>query len=194
MLGLIVGWAVLVQHFGGNISTILGPFALIVSLVVAALWREQLQAWFRPTRRAVVSGLGMGALMTLVTYPAFSLAGALFPSLRADVAALYQNTARTPLAETLPWVIVIILAEELLWRGALLHAFSRRVPERWAMAISISSYAVAQFGTRSWIVMLLALVCGSLWTLQRCRTGSLLSSLLAHLIWTPVVIFLHPVV
>jgi membrane protease YdiL (CAAX protease family) len=61
------------------------------------------------------------------------------------------------------------------------------------LAISVATYAAAQFGTGSWIVMLLALVCGTLWTLQRQLTRSLLSPLLAHLIWTPTVILFYPV-
>jgi hypothetical protein len=36
-------------------------------------------------------------------------------------------------------------------------------------------------------------VCGSLWTAQRHLTRSLLSPLIAHLIWTPIVILLYPV-
>jgi membrane protease YdiL (CAAX protease family) len=61
------------------------------------------------------------------------------------------------------------------------------------MTLSVASYAAAQLGSGSWIVMLLAIVCGTIWTLQRHFTRSLLAPLLAHLIWTPVVILLHPV-
>ena len=94
---------------------------------------------------------------------------------------------------TLPWVLAIIVAEELLWRGALLETFARRVSPPAAMALSVATYCVAQAGTGSWIVTLLALVCGTLWTLQRRLTRSLLSPLIAHLIWTPTVILLLPV-
>jgi hypothetical protein len=59
--------------------------------------------------------------------------------------------------------------------------------------LRLCSYALAQLGTGSCIVMLLAGVCGSIWTLQRRLTLSLLPPLLAHLIWTPIVIWLHPV-
>lgn len=194
LLALTLGWAALMQHFGGNIYGIMGPFALAVSLVVASFSSEQLRAWFRPTPRTVLSGLAVGTLMTLLTYPAFSLSCALFPRLQADVAVLYRNAARAPLAEALPWVLVIIVAEELLWRGALLHALTHRVSEPLAMVLSVASYAAAQIGTGSWIVVLLALVCGTVWTLQRRWSRSLLSPLLAHLIWTPVVILLQPVV
>lgn len=195
MLGLIVGWGLLMQRFGstGNIYAVMGPFALSVVLAVVALASRKLIVWLRPNWRAVLSGVGTGVAMTLATYPAFALLRSLVPSLEGEVAALYTAAHQTTAAAALPWVVAIIVAEELLWRGALLYVLARRVSPPLAMAISVATYAAAQFGTGSWIVMLLALVCGTLWTLQRHFTRSLLAPLLAHLIWTPTVILFYPV-
>jgi uncharacterized protein len=195
MLGLTVGWGLLMQRFGsaGNIYAVMGPFALSVLLVVVALASSKLAIWLRPKRRAVLVGLGVGVVMTLATYPVYALLRSWVPGLQSEVAALYTAAHQTTLAEALPWVLAIIVAEELLWRGALLYALERRVPPALAMAISVATYAASQLGTGSWIVMLLALVCGTLWTLQRHFTRSLLSPLLAHLIWTPTVILFYPV-
>jgi membrane protease YdiL (CAAX protease family) len=195
MVGLISGWCLLMQRFGsrGNIYVVMGPFALTVIVVIAALSSQRLRRWFRPTRLAVLGGLGVGIGMTVITYPVYALAHHLLPELGASVAGLYSAAHQTTLAEALPWVLAIIIAEELLWRGALLYVLERRVSPALATAISIASYVVAQLGTGSWIVMLLALVCGTIWTVQRRLTRSLLSPLIAHLIWTPIVILLHPV-
>jgi membrane protease YdiL (CAAX protease family) len=195
MLGLIVGWGLLMQRFGnaGNIYAVMGPFALSVLLAVVALASSKLVIWLRASRRAALSGLAVGLAMTLATYPTYALLRSFVPELEGQVAALYTAAHRTTLAEALPWVLAIIVAEEVLWRGALLYVLERRVPPALAMAISVATYAAAQFGTGSWIVMLLALVCGTLWTLQRHFTRSLLSPLLAHLIWTPTVILFYPV-
>jgi uncharacterized protein len=195
MLGLIVCWGLLMQRFGsrGDIYAVMGPFALSVLLVVIALAGSKLAIWLRPNPRAVLSGLGVGVAMTLATYPAYALLRSLVPELEGHVAALYTAAHQTTPAAALPWVIAIIVAEELLWRGALLYVLERRVPPALAMAVSVATYTAAQFGTGSWIVMLLALVCGTLWTLQRHVTRSLLSPLLAHLIWTPTVILFFPV-
>lgn len=193
MLLLICGWGVLMRHFGGGIYRVMGPFAVAVLVGVAAVTRKELRGWFCPTRIGIGSGLAVGVLMTLATYPAYGLAAALFPELGAEVQGLYATVRQTTIGEALVWMPAIILAEELLWRGALLHVLAARVPHSAAMALSVSSYALAQLGTGSWLVMLLAVVCGSIWTLQRRLTCSLLSPLLAHLIWTPVVMFLHPV-
>ena len=194
MLGLIIGWGLLMQRFGGgNIYAVMGPFALTVLLVVSALASRDLRRWLEPTRLAVVSGLGVGVVMTLLTYPTYALAHELFPELGGLVRGLYSSAQRSSPAEALAWVLAIILAEELLWRGALLHVLARRIPDALAMALSVLTYTLAQFGTGSWVVMLLALVCGTIWTVQRRLTHSLLSPLIAHLIWTPVVILFHPV-
>ena len=61
------------------------------------------------------------------------------------------------------------------------------------LAVSVLSYAAAQACSGSLIVGLLALCCGTLWTFERERTGSLIAPLLSHMIWTPVVILLRPV-
>lgn len=195
MLGLIVGWGLLMQRFGsaGNIYAVMGPFALSVVLVVAALSSRKLAIWLRPTRRALLTGVAVGVAMTLATYPVYAALRSVVPALESEVAALYTAAHQTSLAHALPWVLAIIVAEEVLWRGALLRVLERRVPPALAMAISVATYAAAQFGTGSWIVMLLALVCGTLWTLQRHLTHSLLSPLVAHLIWTPTVILFYPV-
>ncbi|HTV25879.1 MAG TPA: CPBP family intramembrane glutamic endopeptidase [Polyangiaceae bacterium] len=195
MLGLIVGWGLLMQRFGStaNIYAVMGPFALSVVLVVVALASSKLVVWLRPNARAILSGVGVGVAMTLVTYPAYALLRSLIPPIEPYVASLYASAHQTTLGEALPWTLAIIIAEELLWRGALLYVLARRVPPALAILISVATYAVAQFGTGSWIVMLLALVCGTLWTLQRHLTRSLLSPLISHLIWTPVVILFFPV-
>lgn len=195
MMGLIVGWGLLMQRFGGagNIYAVMGPFALTVLLVVSALSSSKLGRWFRPTRLAVVSGVLVGAGMTLATYPAYALMKRLVPELSSRVTVLYAAAHETTLAEALPWTLAIIVAEEVLWRGALLYVLARRVRPTTAMLISVASYAAAQLGTGSWIVMALALVCGTLWTVQRHLTRSVLSPLIAHLIWTPTVILLYPV-
>jgi membrane protease YdiL (CAAX protease family) len=195
VLGSIAGWGLLMQRFGngGDIYAVMGPFALGVVVVIAALLRSELSLWLRPNRRAVLSGLGVGAGMTLATYPAYALMRWLVPDIETQVATLYTTAHQTTLAAALPWVIAIIVAEEVLWRGALLHVLARRTPPALAMAVSVATYAAAQLGTGSWIVGLLALVCGTLWTLQRHFMRSLLSPLLAHLIWTPTVILFFPV-
>jgi hypothetical protein len=62
------------------------------------------------------------------------------------------------------------------------------------LALRVVSYAAAQSGRSSGLVVLLAMLRGTIWALQRRCSRSVLSALLAHLIRTPMVILLRPVV
>jgi membrane protease YdiL (CAAX protease family) len=172
----------------------MGPFALVVTLVVRLVRGRALRRWFKPEPRAIVVGVVLGCTMTALTYPAFSLAARFMPSLRADVRGLYYDASTGSLGVAMAWVCALVVAEELLFRGALLEALEQRKSRGVAFVLSVLSYAFAQLGSGSFIVFLLALVCGSVWTLQRRLTNSLLSTTLAHMIWTQTVILLVPVV
>jgi membrane protease YdiL (CAAX protease family) len=191
---LIVGWFFLIQLFGeGNIYAIMGPYACVVSAVSWALYARAMRHWLKVSWRAIWVGVVVGVAMTAITYPVFQLGVKIAPSLDADVQALYRGARSTTLAKGLGWIVALDVAEELLFRGAWPATLRNYMSARAAFTVSLITYALAQLGTGSWIVMAMALVCGALWTVQRWYTGSLLSPLIAHLIWTPVVILLYPV-
>jgi uncharacterized protein len=194
LFALIVGWVIVVRRFGeGNVYAAIGPYACAVSLLSLALdWRGIVRS-LRPRLRPISIGIAVGLAMTALTYPVFRLASAIWLDLDASVQGLYHGARSATLPEAFAWTVATIVAEELLFRGVWPHALSQRMSARQAYAVSLATYALAQFGTGSWIVMLMAAVCGTIWTVQRHLTGSLLSPLIAHLIWTPTVILLYPV-
>jgi membrane protease YdiL (CAAX protease family) len=192
LAALIVAWFLLIHRFGqGNVYAVVGPYACLVCVVAVAADAAHLRGLLKPQLRAAAIGLAIGVGMTALTYPVFKLAASQLPWLRGTVTSLYIGARSTTLPKALAWVLAVILAEELLFRGAWLHALSQHMSQGQAAAVSVATYSLAQFGTGSVIVMLMAVVCGSIWTVQ--RTGSLLSPLVSHLIWTPTVILLYPV-
>ncbi len=198
-LGLVLlitlPWALLMTRFGNeNIYPQLGPVAAAALLVVAVAQPRRLHAWLVPSAPAVVTGVGVGIAMTALTYPLFHGAAWLLPRLNTDVAALYAGAGGASLSQSLAWVGVIVVAEEVLWRGVLLEALREVLPSSWAIGLAVVSYAAAQLGTGSLLVVSIALGCGALWTLQRLITGSVLSAVISHAIWTPTVVLLCPVV
>jgi membrane protease YdiL (CAAX protease family) len=181
------------RKFGGtDVYSLLGPYAAAVVLVTSLVGRPRPVALLAPTLRAVLWGLGCGALMIAATYPTYAAASTLFPALAPIVRSLYAATETTSLVVAMAWVSVIVLAEELLWRGVGMFELERRLGVYGASFVSVSSYALAQLGTGSWVVGLVALVCGALWTLERVYTGSVLAALITHWLWTSVVIVLLP--
>lgn len=193
-LALAALWIAVISRFGeGNVYAVMGPFACAVCALCFALRRGQLLRAFRSDTRGVLAGLALGVVMTVLTYPAFQLAVMIVPSLDAQVQSLYHGARSTTLPKALAWTMPVILAEELLFRGILPAALTQLTSARNAFALAVLVYAVAQLGSGSFIVALLALVCGSVWTVLRVRTQSLLPALIAHAIWTPTTIFLYPV-
>jgi membrane protease YdiL (CAAX protease family) len=191
---LIVGWFLLIQRFAeGNVYAVIGPYACIVSVISWTLYSRAIRDWLQPTWRAIWVGFAVGLAMTALTYPAFQLAVLIAPSLDAEVQSLYTGARSTTPGSAFAWVLAIILAEELLFRGAWPATLRNYMSAPAAFGLSVVSYAFAQLGTGSWIVMALASACGTLWTLQRRYTGSLLSPLIAHVIWTMTVFLLYPV-
>jgi membrane protease YdiL (CAAX protease family) len=187
-------WFVLLSHFGqGDVYAVMGPYACAVSAACFALRPRELSGALAIHRRAVLSGLAVGVLMTALTYPVFQLAVKIAPWLDGQVQALYHGARSTTLPKALAWVTAVMLAEELLFRGLWPLALRGVMGPRKIYALALLAYSLAQLGSGSWIVALLAFVCGSAWTLLRVYTGSLLAPVIAHAIWTPVVILLYPV-
>lgn len=194
LAALTVAWGVVMRQFGaGNIYSIVGSYALGVNAILLVLYRRLLAEWLRARARDVLIGACVGAAMTALTYPLYHFAVGLVPGLSPVVAGLYRTSSGESLGAAVLWVVLIITAEELLFRGAWLHALEAQLTRRAALGLSVVLYAAAQAFSGSLIVGLLALCCGSIWTLERALTGSLVAPLVSHLIWTPVVILLHPV-
>jgi membrane protease YdiL (CAAX protease family) len=193
-IGLTVMWLVLIDRFGqGDVYSVMGPYACVVLLVCIALRPRDLAVALRPTWGRVLSGLAVGVIMSVLTYPAFQLARQVVPQLDGQVQSLYHGARSTSISKALPWLMTIGLAEELLFRGLFPIALEPWRTRRHAYTIALIAYVVAQLGTGSWIVALLALVCGCVWSLLCVRSGSLLPSVIAHSIWSPTLILLYPV-
>jgi uncharacterized protein len=191
---LVLVWVALMTRFGNtDVYAVMGPYACVVTGVCIALSPRELLSAFACDLRGVLLGLGVGAIMTLLTYPVFSTAVQVLPSLHAQVADLYQFATTTSPTKALIWIGALVVAEEVLFRSVLPRALQTWTPERTAFALAVLIYAAAQLGSGSFIVFLIALVCGTIWTALCQYTGSLTPSLIAHGIWSPTVLVLFPV-
>lgn len=194
LVALNVSWALVMARFGrGDIYWVTGLHALLVLAIVVSLTGPSLRAALQPRWLDVVLGLTVGVAMTAATYAVFDVARAIEPSLTTHVARLYRAAWTQTPGIALAWVLVILTSEELLWRGAWIDVWRARVGMRAAAVSSVLAFAVTQLGSGSIIVALLACACGLVWTALRLHTGRLVASLVAHAIWTPVVILWKPV-
>jgi membrane protease YdiL (CAAX protease family) len=190
-------WPLILRKLGGDdVYRFLGPFSLAIIIVLTAIRRS----WWRGRaassphlRRNIGIGIAVGATMTVGTHVAYHLCVSVAPSLAGHVTGLYRATRTTGFGIALAWTAVVVVAEELLWRGAFLGAASRVFTHRIAGVLSLATYTAVQFGTGSWVVVLAAFVCGVFWTAERLLTGSLVPSLVSHAIWTFTIIHFYPV-
>ena len=193
LIALNVSWALVMSRFGhGDIYWVIGLHAILVLVVVLALTASSWRITLRPRPSDVALGLTVGAAMTAATYVLFDVARAIEPSLATHVARLYRAAGTETPGVALAWVLVILTSEELLWRGAWIDVWGAKAGLRFAAVSSVLAYAATQMGSGSVIVVLLAGTCGAIWTALRLYTGRIVASLIAHAVWTPVVILWKP--
>lgn len=193
---LVLAWPIVLSRFGhGDVYRLLGPFAvLVVALVLLFGWRERvLPRGRREWVRDVGVGLGCGVVMTVGTYSAYALFARIVPGLAVAVRGLYRDAGKESFAIAILSTIAAIVAEEVLWRGPLLRTLEKRTSRVVAIVISIGTYTLAQIGSGSFIVLLAALICGSIWLAERMWTRSIVAPLVSHAMWTLVVIHFLPV-
>lgn len=193
---LLAAWPLVLSQFGhGDVYGVMGPFAITVVAILAfatTKLRDEVVDRRRVLRDAAI-GLACGVVMTVLTYVLYAGAVLVVPGLASHVAGLYSASQTQAKAPALAWTVVIIVAEELLWRGPLLPVMERRIGRPIALALSLVTYCAAQSGSGSPIVVLAAFLCGAIWLAERELTGSMVTPLVSHLVWTPIVIHLYPV-
>src|SRR5205085_4666074 len=92
---------------------------------------------------------------------------------------------RTPL-RALVYVLPIVVAEEVIWRGAFEEWIGAR---RYATAFTCGIvYALAHASRGSVLLVLVAFICGVYWSLLREGSRSLAPSLIAHLMWDAAIV------
>jgi hypothetical protein len=173
--------------------------AAVLSLAAAfAADRRRLAALLVPRRRDAVLGLAAGAALVLATHLLYGLAARLLPDLQAVVRQLYAELEAPPgpLA-ALPITAVVVLAEEVVWRGLLVDELLARLgtaPQRRTALLAAATllYAVPHLVAGIPVLLLAALALGAVWTTLRLATGGLGAPLLSHLVWSAAVFALWP--
>jgi membrane protease YdiL (CAAX protease family) len=190
-----LAWALILRKFQhGNVYELLGPFSVVILAFVYGRNPKSAITALRPTWSAAAIGLGSGAIMTLATYPCYWLARGMYPALEREVSALYRGAQLGFSLTDVVWLCLVVVAEEVLWRGRCYRALRRHTASSIAAVASVAVYSAAQLGAGSWIVAALALTCGSVWISLRIYTAGLLAPLISHLVFTCVVIVFFPVV
>lgn len=163
--------------------------------IVTALWAlgGDLPSRLRINLHTTVVG-GIGALvlagLTWLFYPLVAdAAPGIVPTVRDLYASLDDPPGRV---WALPILVTVVTAEELIFREVALTRLVDRMPPLRAGAAAVLLYAIPQMIGGSWLLVLLAVGCGAVWTAMRIGTRSLWAPWLCHLGWDLLVFIVHP--
>ena len=131
------------------------------------------------------------AAATYLLYPALTR---IAPFVAGDTARLYSAFRAPSLAIATLALGPVILGEELVWRGVVQGALTRRFGIGKGVAWTAGAYALAHAPLASPTLVLVSLACGLAWGALRAATGSLVPTLVAHLIWDLLVLLWRPLI
>lgn len=171
----------------------LGALSLGLIAVAAALDHRALVALLRPSRRALGLGVAAGLAMAAATLAGYPIARTVAPAITPAVARLYALFGEAfthPIAPAL--ITLVISAEEVVFRGVAIDALTRATtlgahPARLAVAAALP-YALAQLAFGGPLLALTALGCGVVWGWLRVQTRSLVTPLIAHVLWDAAIL------
>ncbi|MFW2388747.1 MAG: lysostaphin resistance A-like protein [Polyangiales bacterium] len=170
--------------------------AAAISLIALGLGaRSSLLAAFRsPSAVNVAAGFVVGLGMSLLTWWLYPLSVDLFRPIQGEVETLYALLREPPgPIRAFPVLLLVVAAEELVWRGLAIDLFSKAWGPWRAVLLSALLYVLPQVALGSALLMIVALLCGLLWGGLRVRFGGLAAPFIAHLIWNLLVFVLYPV-
>jgi len=170
-----------------------GGAAIILGFLVLARQRHDARDRLRVTPAHLLVGCGAGALMIAATYLLYPVAQHLVPAVVPQAVELYATFGGAP-----GWVAVVllglvVLGEELVWRGAVQDALVARLGSTTGVIATTLLYGLAVAPAGLPLLVGIALACGLFWSVLRLHTGSLVPPLVAHLLWNLVVLVLWPV-
>lgn len=150
---------------------------------------------FRLTPFSLASGVLVGVALVALTHLGFRLLGVWVPALQTSVAGLYRVLAQWPgLPAALAVLLLVVTAEEVLFRGLLYGELERRLSRPAAIVAASALYALPNVVGPSLVLVPAALGVGAVWTTQRAVHRSLAAPLVTHLLWDLGIFLIWPLV
>ena len=154
-------------------TALISAYALTTGFLVhgANLWRL-----CRLTGRSATLGMGTGLLMAALTKMIYPVGSAWLPQISVEVADLYTYLAQPPgIVMALPILLLVVIAEECVWRGLLIDALPSMDSVNTVIFWSAVVYGLPHLMSGSLILFGVALVCGTIWGALRLSTGSIVA-------------------
>jgi NADH dehydrogenase len=146
--------------------------------------------------RAWAVGVGLAAAVVMYVGGALVFAGlaAVHPALAAQTASVLAWTEQLPVSVQLPALLLIVAAEDTVWRAAVTLPLADRVGPAGAAAISALAFSLAHLTSGPPILWVAAALAGFAWSVLLLRTRNLWSVVVCHAAWDIAVAYVRPYV
>lgn len=168
--------------------------AAVVLLASASILRGRLASLVELRWRSLFGAVLLGAAMVAATHLCFSVTTRLLPGLEHTVVTLYEEIGAQspgPIVSVI-LIVVVVLAEEALWRGLAVELFIAPLGKARTGVIAVLLYAVPQLIGGDWVLLAAALGAGTIFTIQRLTSDNLLIPIATHAIWSACIFSLLP--
>lgn len=188
VIGTVLLAATLRVPRGSSAFTLLG-FVLAAVWIVGALVSGPIP--LRPVAQSTVRVTVAAGALGAAAFVAFLLAAVVghhLPGISGALDTVLAKADAGPVALVLGIALVNAVAEELFFRGALHAAFEHHRP----VLLSTACYVTVTATTGNLALVVAAAAMGSLFSVERLSTGSVLASTVTHCTWTTLMLLALP--
>ena len=194
-LGLYLLAAILLAFaFRGPMGPWKGMTVAMGLLLAGSLAVKAVRTRMAPTLPRIALGIGSGLLLYGMTRLVVLALQHLWPAWETYARSLSAWKTGFSLPFLVVTAVMIILAEEALWRGVVSRFFQERLGHVAGVLAGAVFYAGAHLMTMNPLLLGAAVACGIFWGLLYALTDDLTAPILSHLVWDVLILFVVPLV
>jgi NADH dehydrogenase len=194
-LGLyLLACVLLAFAFRGPLAPWKGMTAAMGVLLAGSLPVDAVRSRMVPTVRRLALGVAAGVVLFGLTRLGVMILRPLWPAWEDHARMLSAWKTGYSMPFLLPTLVLIIVAEETLWRGVVSRFFQERLGHAAGIVAGALFYAGAHLMTMNPLLIGAAVGCGLFWGLLCAATDDLTAPIASHVVWDVLVMFVFPLV
>ena len=167
----------------------MGITVLMGITLACTLLLDSVRSRLRPSMLHVVVGLVSGWVCTGRTLGIIAVLPLVWPEWELSARTLYSWKAGHSTLFLASTCSMIVLAEELLWRGVVTRFLMERLGSGWGIVAGATVYTLAHWATFNPLLLLAAFGCGLFWGWLYAAADNLTVPFVSHLLWDVLLLF-----
>jgi len=191
----VVAVTLLSSYIPGDAPALLRVLSAHALLLIPSMWvlRGTMKYLSAPSWRRVGGAISLFALMYAGGWLTIEGLLVIAPEvIRAQLDEIYGSLQAFPATFSLAAICVAVIAEDVIFRGALLMPLLAANRPALAIGVSTVAFTLAHLLVGPPILILGAFLAGGCWAWLAARTRSFFAPLLAHLLWDVTVLWVAP--